>query len=135
MKLNQAAFEQAQSLIRAGKVVRESSWSEDQPSAEDENNFLDANDWKTYSRWHLGLDIEENEKTKGHYGFPYGDFVSVHRSGLIAAKQRAAQHDYKDIENAVDQLIVQIDKESDVVTEASDGSFPASDPPNWRDRR
>ena len=42
-------------------------------------------------------------------GFPYGDFHRVHRSGLIAAKQRAAQRDHDDIERAADELLVLLD--------------------------
>jgi len=39
-----------------------------------------------------------------------GDFRKVHRDGLIAAKQRAAQNDYTDIEQAADELLEMIDK-------------------------
>ena len=132
MRLNQGAFEQAKSLIRAGKVNKDSDWSEAQPSPTEENDLLESEGWESYTTWFLGIDPEASEQTKERYSFPFGDFDTVHRSALIAAKQRAGQYDYQEIQEAVDQLIVQIDKEADAVSEASDQSFPASDPPNWR---
>lgn len=110
MKLNREAVKHAKSLIRDNKVVKNSDWSERQPSPDVENKFLDKHDWDEYAQWHLGLDEDENEETKGHYGFPYGDFKKVYRDGVIAAKQRAAQNDYSDIENAADELLQMIDR-------------------------
>ena len=39
--------------------------------------------------------MSRGEATKGRYKFPYGDFRTVHRDGLIAAKERAAQQGYQ----------------------------------------
>jgi hypothetical protein len=43
-------------------------------------------------------------ETKGRYKFPYGDFRDVHRCGLLAAKSRAGQNKYADVERAVAHL-------------------------------
>lgn len=112
MKLNKEALAHAKQLIREGKVAQDTDWSEDQPSADEENKFLDKHGWAGYHEWYLGIDTDENEETKGHYGFPYGDFKKVHRDGVIAAKQRAAQYDYHDIEKAADELLQMIDGDS-----------------------
>jgi hypothetical protein len=53
MKLNETAMHKAKSLIASRQYVLESSWSEAQPSAEDENDFLDRHGWKAYGEWHL----------------------------------------------------------------------------------
>jgi hypothetical protein len=110
MKLNREAFNHAKRLIKEGKVVKDGDWSEDQPSTKAENRFLDKHDedFDDYGKWFLALDSEE-KSGKGHYNFPYGDFKKVHRRGLIAAKQRAAQNDYTEIEKAADELLELID--------------------------
>lgn len=61
----------------------------------------------------LAVDSDENEETKAHHKFPYGDFKKIHRDGVIAAKQRAAQYDYHAIEKAADVLLEMIDKKRD----------------------
>jgi hypothetical protein len=104
--LNQRAFEHAKKLVRDGEVVLDhrDDWSEHQPSAQQENDFLAAHGFGEYARWHLGVDPEHGEETKARYKFPYGDFVAVHRCGVIAAEVRAAQNDHRDIERAAAHL-------------------------------
>jgi hypothetical protein len=106
VKLNERAFEHARGLIHNGKFVfdERDDWSEHQPSAADENRFIETHGFGEYARWHLGVDDEAPEDTKGHYKFPYGDFQKVHRCGLLAAESRAGQRKYFDIEVAVAHL-------------------------------
>lgn len=110
MKLNERGLKHARSLIRDDHVVTGSDWSEAQPSTDEENEVLENDGRSEYARWFLGYDPEEDEDNKGYFGFPFGDFDKVHRSGVIAAKQRAAQNDYSDIEKAADELLEMIDK-------------------------
>lgn len=110
MKTNPVAIRKAEALIDNYQYVKDSDWSEAQPTPESENEFLDRHDWPEYSAWHLGIHTDENEETKGRYGFPYGDFRRLHRSGLIAAKQRAAQQDYTDLVEAIDKLLTTLDE-------------------------
>jgi hypothetical protein len=110
MKLNEAGRRKAKNMIESSQYVLDSSWTESNPSADDENAFLDSHSWAEFGEWHLGIDESAAEETKDRYGFPYGDFRRVHRSGLIAAKQRAAQNDYSDIEQAADALLTLLDE-------------------------
>ena len=106
VKLNKRAFDHAKELVSAGKAVLDErdAWSEHQPSAQQENEFIRLHGFAEYSKWHLGIDQEEHESTKGRYKFPYGDFANVHRCGVLAAESRAGQYKYYDIENAAAHL-------------------------------
>jgi hypothetical protein len=106
MKLNGTANEHARTLIKAGKAVADErdDWSEHQPTAAQENAFIEEHGWREYAKWHLGFDEEHGEQTKERYKFPYGDFEKVHRCGLLAAESRAGQYKYADIESAAHKL-------------------------------
>jgi hypothetical protein len=106
VKLNRRAYEHAQKLVKERHAVLDErdDWSEHRPSADAENQFLEQHGWREYGRWYLGVDDEAGEETKGHYKFPYGDFSDVHRCGVLAAESRAAQNDYRDIQNAAAHL-------------------------------
>ncbi|MFC6079653.1 hypothetical protein [Sphaerisporangium aureirubrum] len=110
--LNKRAFDFAKKLIADGhrELDENGDWSDHQPSADQENKFLEKHDFAEYAKWHLGEDDEHPEDTKGRYKFPYGDFKKVHRCGVIAAKARAAQRDHDDIEDAAARLLDKLDK-------------------------
>jgi hypothetical protein len=111
--LNQEAVEHAHNLVKGRQYERESDWSEAQPSAEVENNFIDENGWEAFAKWHLAYDTESSEETKSRYKFPFGDFSKLHRSALIAAKQRAGSEDYNDVQSAADRLLEELPGEND----------------------
>jgi hypothetical protein len=106
IKLSRTAYDHAKRLIEEEKVVLDErdDWSEHQPSAAQENAYLEEHGWRAYARWYLGVDDEAPKETKGHYKFPYGDFERVHRCGVLSAESRAAQRDYTDIEAAAAHL-------------------------------
>jgi ATP-dependent Clp endopeptidase proteolytic subunit ClpP len=107
VKLNTKGKSHANSLIDSGNVDKTSAWSF---SAEDGNKLLgDPPDWDKYSSFHLGIDTDATKETKAYYKYPYGKDGKVFRSGVIAAKQRAAQQGETDIENAAGALLEKID--------------------------
>ena len=107
--VNEAAMARARKLIEARQYVVRSEWSEVQPTAADENEYLDRNGWEAYSLWHLGLTDGAPEETKARYAFVFGDLRRLHRSGLMACRFRATQWDHKEIELASHDLIQKLD--------------------------
>jgi hypothetical protein len=110
--VNERAVALARRLIDSRQYVLDSDWGEVQPKADDENTFLKGHTWDEYAAWHLGLNDEATDETKGRYAFVYGDFRRVHRTGLIACQYRAAEWRHKEIELAAHRLLQLLDKAS-----------------------
>jgi hypothetical protein len=107
--VNDHAVAHARRLIDAHQYVLDSVWGDVQPSTEDENTFLEAHGWDGYGEWFLGLTEGAADDTKARYGFVYGDFRRVHRSGLIACEYRAAEWRHKDVELVAHDLLQHLD--------------------------
>jgi len=110
--VNDRAVGRARELIVARQYVLDSDWGDVQPSAGDENAYLSSHSWDEFAVWHLGLTDGASDETKARYGFVYGDFRRVHRSGLIACQYRAAEWRHKDVELAAHELLQLLDKTS-----------------------
>lgn len=113
-ELNRAAVEKARELIAARQYVLDSEWDEAQPTAADENGFLDRHSWAEYAAWHLGLTAGATDETKARYAFVFGDFRRLHRSGLIACVFRASQWRHKKIELAAHDLLQELDAKAGI---------------------
>lgn len=107
--VNKRAVARAKSLIEAHQYVLDSVWGDVQPSADDENDFLESHSWDEFGDWHLGLIDGATDDTKSRYGFGFGDFHRVHRSGLLACQYRAAEWRHTEIEAAAHALLQQLD--------------------------
>ena len=109
-ELNEPAVAKARSLIAGRQYVLDSDWGEVQPAADAGNAFLERHSWDDYAAWHLGLTVGANDETKARYAFVYGDFRRIHRSGLIACVNRAAEWRHKQVEAAAYDLLQQLDR-------------------------
>jgi hypothetical protein len=110
--LNKAAVERARRLIDARQYVLDSDWGAAQPTASQENAYLEKHPWDEYAEWHLGLTDGATDETKARYAFVYGDFRRIHRTGLIACVYRAAEWRHKQIELAASELLQHLDETS-----------------------
>jgi hypothetical protein len=107
--VNAQAVTHARRLIDAHQYVLESVWGDVQPTAHDENAFLESHSWDDYAAWHLGLTNGASDNIKARYAFVYGDLRRVHRMGLIACQYRAAEWRHKEIELAAHELLQHLD--------------------------
>ena len=110
--VNPAAIAHAEKLIDARQYVLDSDWGAVQPTAEQQNDYLDKHGWDDYSAWHLGLTEGATDETKARYAFVYGDLRRVHRTGLIACVYRASEWRHKDVELAAHDLLQRLDARS-----------------------
>jgi hypothetical protein len=107
--LNEVGVAKARQLIDARQYVLTSTWADVQPSASDENAYLESHSWEDYAQWHLGLTDGATDGTKARYAFGYGDFRRLHRIGLIACVYRAAEWRHKEVEVAAYELLQYLD--------------------------
>jgi hypothetical protein len=110
--LNQSAYDHARRLIADGMTVLDDrdAWSEHQPSAQQENDFIRSHGWDAYARWYLGINEAASAETKERYEFPYGDFEKIHRCGVLSAESRAGQYRHTDVETACAHLHGMLDE-------------------------
>ncbi len=109
-RVNRKAVTHARRLIESRQYVLDSEWGEVQPSAREQNAYLESHSWAEYAQWHLGLTEGAEDETKARYGFVYGDLRRLHRSGLIAVHYRAAEWRHKEVELAAHRLLQELDK-------------------------
>ena len=110
--VNEIAVVHVRRLIGARRYVLRSDWGDAQPTADDQNAYLERHSWDEYAAWHLGLTDGANDETKARYAFVVGDFRRVHRSGLIACVYRASEWRHKAVELAAHDLLQQLDEKS-----------------------
>jgi hypothetical protein len=121
VKLKRKGFGFGKELVNEGRFVRDQrgAWNEDQPSAEEENEFVRAHGIRAYAKWHLGIDTQHPEDTKGRYKFPFEDFKRLPRCAVLAAESRAGQYKHMEIERAAAHLHEMIDGKKHKVRAAS----------------
>lgn len=107
--VNEAGIAHARELIDKRRYVVRSEWNRVQPTAAQENAFLEKHSWDEYAAWHIGLTEGARDHTKARYAFVCGDFRRVHRMGLIACVYRAAEWEHKAIELAAHELLQYLD--------------------------
>jgi hypothetical protein len=112
--VNKAAVAHARDLIEKKQYVLDSDWGEVQPSADDQNAYLERHSWDDYAAWHLGLTEGANDETKARHAFVCGDFRRIHRTALIACVYRASEWRHKKVELAAHDLLQLLDRSAGI---------------------
>jgi hypothetical protein len=81
--LNQPAYEHAKKLIDEGRFVfdERDAWSEHQPSAMEESEYIRLHGFAEYGKRNLGVNGEKPENTKGTMSLPVG----ISRTSTVVA--------------------------------------------------
>lgn len=122
INVNAAGASHAASLIGSGKIKDSASWSP--PSAESENAYVQANGLAAFGRWHLGVDPDASEDTKGRFAFVFtSDWQKVDLSGLRACVTRAAQSGHAEVESRARSLLQAAKEKADKAFKSATGSM------------
>ncbi len=107
MQVNEKAVKKAKQMVKAGKV-RFDEWDFDWTT--DGDRLISAGGLDVFCLGRKREDVEA--EVKDHWAFPFSkDGEHIWFRGLIAAKQRASQHDYQDILSVVQDLIEKIQEQ------------------------
>jgi hypothetical protein len=105
--LNQRAYERAKELIDEGRFVfdERDAWSEHQPSAMEESEYIRLHGFAEHGKWCLGVNSEKPENTKGTISFPMGISRMSTAVAYSLGKAVPAKYQHYDIENAAAHLM------------------------------
>ena len=82
-------MKQARKLIDDGAVDVDTEWSDAAPSADDGNAEIEAHGYDGYGAWHLAIDPDASEETKGRYSFrPSSTASSARRRTTTTSSRR-----------------------------------------------
>lgn len=110
MKLNPVGIAHAKSLIDQGQYRLNTPWRTIQPSEAAARKFLDQHGAADYARWYLAVDPAQPADSPEHYLLPLGDFKSIHRSGVVAARDRADREGAVELRQAVEDILDLFDR-------------------------
>jgi hypothetical protein len=89
VRLNNRAYEHAKRLITEGKFVydQRDAWSEHQPSASKENEFLERHGFFEYGKWYLGVKTSIERTPNGITSSRMA--ISKTRTAAVSSLQKA----------------------------------------------
>lgn len=108
--VNQAGLEQALKLAEDAQFRLNTIWSSNRPTDQAGAAFIDTHGLNAYGAWHLAIDPTLPETDAARYQLPYGDFRSVHYSGVRSIKQVAERDGQTDLSDAAEEILDLLDR-------------------------
>lgn len=108
-RVNKDAVKQARKLIDDGKVDVDTEWSDAAPSAADGNAEIEKHGFEGYAAWHLAIDPDASEETKGRHKFPYGPRPPAGSRRELASGGGQGVLLHAAVEKAFDELLTHLD--------------------------
>ena len=110
LELNTQGLQQALKLVEEAQFRFNTVWATTRPTPEAETQYREKNGQDAYANWYLAIDPNAPEGSSARYQLPYGDFRSVHHTGVKQAKQAAEREGATDVAHAADEILDLLDR-------------------------
>lgn len=110
LALNTKGLQHALNLVEEAQFRLNTVWTTSRPTPEAEVKYREQNGLDAYANWYLAVDTSQPESSAARYQLPYGDFRSVHQTGVKQAKQTAEREGQTQIVNAADEILDLLDR-------------------------
>jgi hypothetical protein len=110
LALNTQGLQHALKLVEEAHFRLNTVWASSRPTPEAEAKYREQQGLDTYANWYLAVDTSQPEGSATRYQLPYGDFRSVHHTGVKQAKLAAERDGQTEIVNAADEILDLLDR-------------------------
>jgi hypothetical protein len=110
LKVNETGLAQALTLMKQAQFRLNTIWDANRPSPEVEDNYINQHGMDAYAAWHLAIDTAAPDGSKARYQLPYGDFKSVHHTGVRRISQHAQRDGQTELVDAAEEILDLFDR-------------------------
>jgi hypothetical protein len=108
--LNPTGLAQAIKLTEQAQFRLNTIWDRNRPTDDAAEKFIALHGIDAYAAWHLAIDPTAPAESKTRYQLPYGDFKSVHYSGVRSIKQIAERDGQGELSSAAESILDLLDR-------------------------
>jgi hypothetical protein len=110
LKVNEAGLAQALTLMKQAQFRLNTIWASNRPTPAAEDSFIAQHGLDAYAAWHLAIDPTAPEDSKARYQLPYGDFKSVHHTGVRRINELAQRDGQTELADAAEEILDLFDR-------------------------